>query len=113
MHHNPTLPEGLPYDEDMGRAGEPFTEVLVMIPKDDPHPWRALFEGGEEKSHYWTLQEMAMVDDEHVSYDEMDEHTKELVDEMRERRQAMASGEIDPDGFDDFRIVLSDADGAK
>ena len=112
-HHNANLPKDLPYDEDMGRFGEPFHEVLIQLPKDDPTPWRALFEGGEEKSHYQVLQEMALVDEEHVSYEEMDEQTRDLVDEMRERREAMATGELDPDGFDDFRLVLSDADGAK
>ena len=36
-------------------------EVHIMIPKDDPHFWRALFEGGEEKSHYEVLRVRATI----------------------------------------------------
>jgi hypothetical protein len=28
-----------------------FVELLVVLPKEGGHYWRALFEGGEEKSH--------------------------------------------------------------
>ena len=34
-------------------------EVLIMLPKDDPYFWKALFEGGEEKGHYDVLKELA------------------------------------------------------
>ena len=34
-------------DDDAGR----FSMLHLMMPKDDHHYWRSLFEGGEEKSH--------------------------------------------------------------
>lgn len=34
-------------DDDTGR----FSMLHLMLPKDDHHYWRSLFEGGEEKSH--------------------------------------------------------------
>ena len=34
-------------DDDSGR----FLVLHIMMPKDDPHYWRGLFEGGEERSH--------------------------------------------------------------
>ncbi len=46
-------------------------------------------------------------------YAALDPETQDLVDELRERQELVAEGLIDPDIFDDFRLVLSDGDGAK
>mmetsp|Transcript_1584 Transcript_1584/g.4062 ORF Transcript_1584/g.4062 Transcript_1584/m.4062 type:complete len:263 (-) Transcript_1584:657-1445(-) len=88
--------------------------LTLSLLKDDPTAWRALFEGGAEKSFQAVLSEMMQNSDEPVpSYAELDQETQDLVDELRERQELVAEGVIDPDIFDDFRLVLSDADGAK
>mmetsp|Transcript_2017 Transcript_2017/g.5601 ORF Transcript_2017/g.5601 Transcript_2017/m.5601 type:complete len:689 (+) Transcript_2017:597-2663(+) len=99
------------------KAGESWwlledTEVHVLIPKDDPHFWRSLFEGGEKKSHYEILQELVNADEPCTPYDELDEKSKDLIDEIQERQQLIAEGLIDPEGFDDFRCVIGENEQA-
>ena len=92
------------------------SEVQIILPKDDAQFWRSLFEGGEEKSYYEVLQEMVNANDDDAmprSYEDLPERSKDLLDEIRERRELISEGILDPDGLDDFRCVLGDGDGAK
>jgi hypothetical protein len=52
-------------------------------------------------------------DDEYVPYDELPERAKDLIYDMQEHQELINEGMIDPDGFDDFRVVIGDGDGAK
>ena len=89
-------------------------ELSIMIPKDDPYFWKALFEGGEEKSHVAVLQELINADEASPDYDELDDETKDLLADLREQQQMMAEGLIDPiNGLDDYRLVLGDGDGGQ
>merc|ERR1712060_309604 len=88
-------------------------EVSVMLPKDDGYFWKGLFEGGEEKSHQEVYEELCNADEPGKRYDDMDEEEKDFVDEYRETKAMFARGEVDPETYDDFKVVLSDADGAK
>jgi len=74
---------------------------------------QGLFEGGEEKSHYEVLKDLVNADDEYVPYDELPERAKDLIYDMQEHQELINEGMIDPDGFDDFRVVIGDGDGAK
>ena len=59
------------------------------------------------------LQELVEADEPVRSYDELEPRARELVDELRERQAAVVRGELDLEGgFDDFRVVLGDADDA-
>lgn len=91
-----------------------FVELLVVLPKEDGgHYWRALFEGGEEKSHMQVLQEALTNegDARHApTVDELGPEAAVLLEELRERQAMMSSGQWDPErNFDDFRLVLGDA----
>ena len=88
-------------------------EIHVLLPKDDPHFWSALFEGGEKKGYHEILQELVQADEPAVAYDDLDERAKDLVDEVRERQQLIAEGLIDPDAFDDFRCVIGESTAAR
>ena len=99
------------------KAGESWwlledDEIHVLLPKDDPHFWSALFEGGEKKGYHEILQELVQADEPAVAYDDLDERAKDLVNEVRERQQLIAEGLIDPDAFDDFRCVIGESTDA-
>ena len=90
------------------------TQLSVMLPKDDPYFWKSLFEGGEEKSHYAILQELVQADEAAPSCDQVDDQTRDLLSDLQEHQGMINEGLIDPvNGFDDFRLVLGDGDGAK
>ena len=100
--------------ESVWSLGEGGTEVLLLLPKDDPYFWRALFEGGEEKSHYEVLRELVQADERVQSLEEVDGPTRDLVLDLQEHQAMVNEGLIDPvHGFDDFRLVIGDGDGAK
>ena len=100
--------------ESVWSLGEGGSEVLLLLPKDDPYFWRALFEGGEEKSHYQVLRELVQADERVPSLEEVDGPTRDLVADLQEHAAMVAEGLIDPvHGFDDFRLVIGDGDGAK
>jgi hypothetical protein len=89
-------------------------EISLMLPKDDPYFWKALFEGGEEKSHYEVLRELVDADEPAPREDEVDDETRDLVADLQEQQAMIAEGLIDPvNGFDDFRLVIGDGDGGK
>jgi hypothetical protein len=89
-------------------------EVQVLLPKDDPTFWKALFEGGEEKSHYEVLSELVNADEATPALEEVDAHTRDLWEDLQEQQRMIAEGLIDPvHGFDDFRLVIGDGDGGK
>lgn len=80
-----------------------------MIPKDDSLYWRSVFEGGQEKSYYEVLKELVTADEPVKGYDEMDERSRELVDNIREHQELVQQGLVDPrGGFDEFRLVLGE-----
>jgi hypothetical protein len=85
-------------------------EVHIAIPKDGvEHWWKTLIKGWEEKGYYELLQDAVHADEPHVSYDDMDEPAKELLDSILERQAYINAGLLDlENSIDDFRIVLSD-----
>ena len=88
-------------------------EVHIMIPKDDSHFWRSLFEGGAKKGFQEILGELVNADEPMPNYDDLDQRSKDLIDEIQERQELMAEGVIDPiDGFDDFRCVIGESEDA-
>lgn len=88
-------------------------EVHIMIPKDDSYFWRSLFEGGTKKGFQEILTELVNADEPTPSYDELDQRSKDLIDEIQERQELMAEGIIDPlNGFDDFRCVIGESEDA-
>jgi hypothetical protein len=89
-------------------------DLSIMLPKDDPYFWKSLFEGGEEKSHYQVLKELVDADEPTPRADEVDDETRDLLADLQEQQAMINEGLIDPvNGFDDFRLVLGDGDGAK
>ena len=86
-------------------------QVHVAMPKASlDHWWKTLIQGWEEKSYHELLKDAVNADEPHVSYDDMDESSKDLLDSMLERQAYINSGLLDlENGFDDFRIVLSDS----
>jgi hypothetical protein len=88
-------------------------ELHIMIPKDDSHFWRSLFEGGAKKGFQEILGELVNADEPMPNYDDLDQRSKDLIDEIQERQELMAEGVIDPiDGFDDFRCVIGESEDA-
>jgi hypothetical protein len=87
------------------------SEIYIVLPKDSKeHWWKTLIQGWEEKGYYELLKEAVDADEPHVPYDDMDESAKDLLDSMLERQAYINSGLLDlENGFDDFRIVLSDS----
>ncbi|CAD7697348.1 unnamed protein product, partial [Ostreobium quekettii] len=83
-------------------------EVYVMMPKDDGHYWKGVFEGGEEKSYMEVLQDLVSADEPVVPYDDLDDRAKELIEDIQERQQMVHEGLIDLEGFDDFRVVIGE-----
>ena len=77
--------------------------------------WRqALFEGGEEKSHYEVLRELAQADEPMETWEALDERARDLVEDIQEHQAMINEGLVDPvNGFDDFRVVIGDGDGGK
>ncbi|KAK3236389.1 hypothetical protein CYMTET_53468, partial [Cymbomonas tetramitiformis] len=88
-------------------------EVQIMLPKDDGYFWKGLFEGGHEKSHFEVLTELVHADEPVVPYEELDDKAKDLIHDLQEHQEMINEGLIDPEGFDDFRLVIGDGDGAK
>ena len=86
------------------------SEVYVVLPKDSKERWwKTLIQGWEEKGYYELLKDAVDADEPHVAYDDMDEGAKDLLDSMLERQAYINAGMLDlENGFDDFRIVLSD-----
>ena len=84
------------------------SEIHLTLPKDDLHFWKSLFEGGPEKSFMEIIQESVDSDEPLANYDDMDHHSKELIEEIRERQQMIQEGLLDLEGFDDFRIVVGE-----
>ena len=86
-------------------------EIHITLPKDSTeHWWKTLIQGWEEKSYYELLKDAVNADEPQTSYDDMDESAKDLLDSMLERQAYINSGLLDlENGFDDFRIVLSDS----
>jgi len=88
--------------------------LTLFLPKDDPFFWKSLFEGGEEKSHYEVLTELVRADEAAPRHDEVDEETRDLLADLQEHQAMVNEGLVDPiNGFDDFRLVIGDGDGAK
>lgn len=58
--------------------------VTIMLSKDDSYFWKALFEGGEEKSHFEVLKELVSADEAAPSYEELDDRGRDLVEDIRE-----------------------------
>ena len=87
------------------------SEVYIVLPKDSKeHWWKTLIQGWEEKGYYELLKDAVDADEPHVAYDDMDDSAKDLLDSMLERQSYINSGMLDlENGFDDFRIVLSDS----
>ena len=86
-------------------------EIQLVLPKySQEHWWKTLIKGWEEKGYYDILKDAVDADEPHVSYDDMDESAKDLLDSMLERQAYINAGMLDlENGFDDFRIVLSDS----
>ena len=59
------------------------------------------------------LTELVHADEPAVGYDELPEDAVHLLEDIRERQEMIAEGLLDIDGFDDFRCVIGDGDGAK
>ena len=87
------------------------SEIYIVLPKDSrEHWWKTLIQGWEEKGYYELLKDAVDADEPHVAYDDMDEGAKDLLDSMLERQAYINAGMLDlENGFDDFRIVLSDS----
>ena len=85
------------------------SEIHIVLPKDDSHFWKSIFEGSAEKSFMEIIQESVESDEPAIRYDDMDTRSKELVEEIRERQQMVHDGLIDLEqSFDDFRIVVGE-----
>jgi len=86
-------------------------EIQLVLPKDNrEHWWKTLIKGWKEKGYYDILKDAVDADEPHVSYDDMDESAKDLLDSMLERQAYINAGMLDlENSFDDFRIVLSDS----
>ena len=85
-------------------------EMHIAIAKDSTeHWWKTIIKGWEEKGYYELLQDAVNSDEPHTSYDDMDDSAKDLLDSILERQAYVNAGLLDlENGFDDFRIVLSD-----
>jgi CS domain len=84
-------------------------DLHLLLPKDGAQVWwKALFEGGEGKGYYEILKEAVDADEPVTAYDEMEEGAKDLLDSMLERQAYINAGLIDPEGFDDFRVVIGE-----
>jgi len=95
--------------EGEARDGSEFDSIHIMMPKDELHYWRSLFEGGEERSHVQLLQEAVEADEPVVGVDDLDEGAREILESLRDRQAMVAAGLFDlKNSFDDFRVVIGD-----
>eukprot|EP00879_Flechtneria_rotunda_P012144 GHRR01012684.1.p1 GENE.GHRR01012684.1~~GHRR01012684.1.p1 ORF type:complete len:1253 (+),score=503.45 GHRR01012684.1:202-3960(+) len=97
-----------------GGGDTEFVELMISLPKEDGgHFWRAMFEGGPEKSHLEVLHEAVTNEDDArlaPTVDELGPEAALLLEELRERQELMVSGQWDIERhFDDFRLVIGDA----
>lgn len=78
------------------------------MPKRAGGWWKALTKGGTERSYHELLHEAVNADEPVTAYDELSEEAKDLIDSIRERQAYIAAGMLDPEGFDDFRVVIGE-----
>ncbi|KAK2080846.1 hypothetical protein QBZ16_000700 [Prototheca wickerhamii] len=83
-------------------------ELHVLMPKRAGGWWKALTKGGTERSYHELLHEAVNADEPVTAYDELSEEAKDLIDSIRERQAYIAAGMLDPEGFDDFRVVIGE-----
>lgn len=55
---------------------------------------QALFEGGEEKSHFEVLRELISADEPAPSYEELDDRGRDLVEDIREYQARLKKGRM-------------------
>ncbi|KAL4440288.1 hypothetical protein ABPG75_003289 [Micractinium tetrahymenae] len=84
-------------------------ELHLLLAKADDAWWRSLLEGDEQKSFYEVLQEAVHADEPVQPYDQLDDSAKGLIEAIQERQAYINAGLIDPEGFDDFRVVLGES----
>ena len=94
------------------RSQRRLSHVHVVLTKRDrgltDAAWTGLFEGDEEKSLTDVLRELTHADEASARHEDLPQDVQAAIEEVRERRMMMGSGEWNPlDGtFDDFRLVL-------
>jgi hypothetical protein len=111
--------------------GSEAAELQLLLPKDEARRyWKGLFAGEEERGHLELLREAVDAEETRADAAALDAAAAvergggggdgdrgggggggaaELVRQLRERQELVASGALDLEhGFDDFRLVLSD-----
>ncbi|KAL6766940.1 hypothetical protein ACKKBG_A37985 [Auxenochlorella protothecoides x Auxenochlorella symbiontica] len=83
-------------------------ELHILLPKAAPGWWKALLRGGAERTYHELLHEAVHADEPVTAYDELTDDSKDLIDSIRERQAYIAAGMLDPEGFDDFRVVIGE-----
>lgn len=94
-------------------GGARMAELLLLLPKEEAgRYWRALFDGGEAKSHLQVLAEAVANDDDarHApSVEELGPAAAALLEDLRERQAELARGEFSFEGSVDApMLVLGD-----
>ena len=104
-------------------------DLMIVLPKAEAgRYWRALFEGGAEKSHWELLHEAVHNEDDALvirggggargggsgsgapSLEEAGPEARQLLEALLERQRLVAEGAFDLErSFDDFRLVVGDA----
>ncbi|KAI8476007.1 MAG: hypothetical protein J3K34DRAFT_402638 [Monoraphidium minutum] len=87
---------------------------MILLPKaEGGRFWKALFEGGPEKSHWELLYEAVHNEDDArwgPGVEEAGPGAVALLEELMERQRMIAEGSFDLErSFDDFRMVVGDA----
>ncbi|GBF95290.1 hypothetical protein Rsub_08321 [Raphidocelis subcapitata] len=100
-------PPGLPSD---------CASLMIVLPKAlEGSYWKALFEGGPEKSHWELLHEAVHNEDDARApggggAEAAGPEAAALLGELLERQRLVAEGALDLEtSFDDFRLVVGDA----
>lgn len=83
-------------------------QLHILLPKAAPGWWKALLRGGAERTYHELLHEAVHADEPVTAYDELTDDSKDLIDSIRERQAYIAAGMLDPEGFDDFRVVIGE-----
>ncbi|KDD71419.1 hypothetical protein H632_c5075p0 [Helicosporidium sp. ATCC 50920] len=71
--------------------------------------WKAAVRGGEERTYHQLLHDAVHADERVKPFEELDEDAKELMESILERQEYVAAGMLDPEGFDDFRVVIGES----
>ncbi|PRW39305.1 BOBBER 2-like [Chlorella sorokiniana] len=85
------------------------SEVHVLLAKAEADAWwKKLVEGGQERGYYELLKEAVDADEPEKPFEQLGDDSLRLLDAIQERQAYIQAGLIDPEGFDDFRVVIGE-----